>query len=82
MDANFGIYYDTFAYISREPPHGPQDQFPWQVMNLHRDVWKEAPIEGEVEYNWQKQRADAKLEQTFGRTPDETMTIPAYRNPD
>ena len=51
-------------------------------MNLQRDVWKEAPIKGDVEYNWQKQRADAKPEQTFGRTPDETMTIPAYRNPD
>jgi hypothetical protein len=36
-------------------------------------------IEGEVEYNWQKDRKDADPEGTFGRTPDETMTVPAYR---
>lgn len=79
MDAGFGIYYDTFANISREPPDGPEDQFPWQAMNVHRNIWKRAPIEGEVEYNWQVERKDAKPEQTFGRTPDETMTVPAYR---
>lgn len=79
MDAGFGIYYDTFANISREPPDGPKDQFPWQAMNVHRDIWKRAPIEGEVEYNWQVQRKDAKPEETFGRTPNETMTVPAYR---
>ena len=79
MDAGFGIYYDTFANISREPPDGPEDQFPWQAMNVHRDIWKRAPIEGEVEYNWQVQRKEAKPEETFGRTPDETMTVPAYR---
>ena len=79
MDAGFGIYYDTFANISREPPDGPKDQFPWQAMNVHRDIWKRSPIEGEVEYNWQVQRKEAKPEETFGRTPNETMTVPAYR---
>ncbi len=79
MNAGFGIYYDTFANISREPPDGPKDQFPWQAMNVHRDIWKHAPIEGEVEYNWQMQRKEAKPEETFGRTPDETMKVPAYR---
>jgi hypothetical protein len=79
MDAGFGIYYDTFANISREPPDGPKDQFPWQATNVYRDIWKRAPIEGEVEYNWQMQREEAKPEETFGRTPNETMTVPAYR---
>ncbi len=79
MDAGFGIYYDTFANISREPPAGHKNQFPWQAMNVHREIWKHAPIEGEVEYNWQKQRKEAKPEETFGRTPDETMTVPTYR---
>jgi hypothetical protein len=32
-----------------------------------------------VEYNWQKQRESANPAETFGRTPDETMTVPAYR---
>jgi len=79
MQAGFGIYYDTFANISREPPGGPRDQFPWQATNVYRDTWKRAPIEGEVEYNWQQQRESAKPKETFGRTPDETMTVPAYR---
>jgi hypothetical protein len=79
MEAGFGIYYDTFATITREPPHGPQDQFPWQAMNVHRDIWKRAPIEGEVEYNWQMQRESADPEGTFGRTPDMTMKVAAYR---
>ncbi len=79
MDAGFGIYYDTFANVSREPPHGPKDQFPWQATHVHRDIWKRAPIEGEVEYNWQQQRGSAKPTETFGRTPDETMRVPAYR---
>ena len=79
MQAGFGIYYDTFANISREPPDGPEDQFPWQATHVYRDTWKRAPIEGEVEYNWQKQRESAKPAETFGRTPDETMTVPAYR---
>jgi len=79
MQAGFGIYYDTFANISREPPDGPKDQFPWQATHVYRDTWKRAPIEGEVEYNWQKQRESAKPAETFGRTPDETMTVPAYR---
>lgn len=79
MQAGFGIYYDTFANISREPPDGPKDQFPWQAAYMYRDIWKRAPIEGEVEYNWQQQRESAKPMETFGRTPDETMTVPAYR---
>ena len=79
MDTGFGIYYDTFGNISREPPDGPQDQFPWQATHVHRDIWKHAPIEGEVEYNWQVQRKEAKPEETFGRTPDETMKVPPYR---
>jgi hypothetical protein len=79
MQAGFGIYYDTFANLSREPPGGPKDQFPWQATHVYRNTWKQAPIEGEVEYNWQKQRESAKPAETFGRTPDETMTVPAYR---
>ncbi len=79
MDAGFGIYYDTFANLSREPPTGPKDQFPWQATHVYRDLWQRAPIEGEVEYNWQKQRENAKPDETFGRTPDETMKVPAFR---
>jgi len=79
MQAGFGIYYDTFANISREPPAGPKDQFPWQATYVYRDSWKRAPNEGEVEYNWQNQRESAKPNETFGRTPDETMTVPAFR---
>jgi hypothetical protein len=79
MAAGFGIYYDTFANIGREPPDGPKDQFPWQATHVFPDQWKLAPIEGEVEYNWQNRRPDAMPEQTFGRTPDETMVMPAYR---
>ncbi len=79
MAAGFGIYYDTFANLSREPPDGPKDQFPWQATHVYREIWKRAPIEGEVEYNWQKQRENAKPAETFGRTPDETMKVPAYR---
>ncbi len=79
MDAGFGIYYDTFAYIDREPPEGSKDQFPWQATHVYPNIWKRAPIEGEVEYNWQMQRDTAKPKQTFGRTPDETMEEPAYR---
>jgi hypothetical protein len=79
MQAGFGIYYDTFANLSREPPEGPKDQLPWQATHVYRDIWKRAPIEGEVEYNWQQQRESAKPMETFGRKPDETMTVPAYR---
>ena len=79
MEAGFGIHYDTFANISREPPGGPKDQFPWQATHVHQDVWKQALIEGEVEYNWQMERKDAMPEQTFGRNPNETMTVPRYR---
>ncbi len=78
MQAGFGIYYDTFATITREPPQGPKSQFPWQATYVYRDLWKRAPIEGEVEYNWQ-QRESARANETFGRTPDETMKVPAYR---
>ena len=79
MEAGFGIYYDTFANLDREPPAGPKDQFPWQATYVYSNIWKQAPIEGEVEYNWQKQRESAKPAETFGRMPDETMTLPAYR---
>jgi uncharacterized protein DUF4832 len=84
MEARFGIYYDTFANVGREPQMAEQrpyikDQFPWQAMHAYPDIWKRSPIEGEVEYNWQKDRKDADPEGTFGRTPDETMTVPAYR---
>lgn len=80
MQAGFGLYYDTYGYIGREPPHGPEDQFPMQATHVHPNVWKQAPIEGEVEYNWQKKRESAKPEETFGRTENETMTVPKYRN--
>lgn len=79
MEAGFGIYYDTFANVSREPPHGDKHQFPWQATHLFPNIWKHAPVEGEVEYNWQMDRKDADAEGTFGRTPDETMRVPAYR---
>ncbi len=69
MEAGFGIYYDTFANASREPPDGDQYQFPWQATHVYPDIWKQAPIEGEVEYNWQKNRKDADPEGTFGRRP-------------
>lgn len=78
MRAGFGIYYDTFAYLNREPPGGPQSQFPWQAAHVYPEIWKRAPIEGEVEYNWQK-RDEARPRETFGVTPDETMIVPAYR---
>ncbi|MHB8897180.1 MAG: DUF4832 domain-containing protein [Thermoguttaceae bacterium] len=79
MQARFGIYYDTFANISREPPDGPKDQLPWQATYQYPDIWKHAPVEGEVEYNWQNQRQSSRPAETFGLTPDETMTVPAYR---
>jgi hypothetical protein len=80
MEERFGIYYDTFATITREPPNGSKDQFPWAATNTFPEIWKRAPIEGEVEYNWQKDRESSKPLETFGVTPDETMTVPAYRN--
>lgn len=79
MEAGFGIYYDTFATVTREPPTGPEEQFPWQATHAYPEIWKHAPIEGEVEYNWQKGRESADPRGTFGRTPDETMKVPAYR---
>jgi hypothetical protein len=80
MQAGFGIYYDTFANLSREPPTESENQFPWQATHVYPEIWNRAPIEGEVEYNWQKRRATtAKPTETFGFTPDETMIVPAYR---
>jgi hypothetical protein len=79
MQAGFGIYYDTFANLDREPPTIFKDQPPWQLTFVYPEIWKRAPIEGEVEYNWQKQRESAKPAETFGRKPNETMTVPAYR---
>ncbi len=79
MQAGFGIYYDTFANLDRETPDGPKEQFPWQVTHVYPDIWKRAPIEGEVEYNWQQRKESAKPKETFGITPDETMKVPAYR---
>ena len=80
MAAGFGIYYDTFANVSREPPTREESQLPWQATHVYPEIWKRAPIEGEVEYNWQQQRPTADPENTFGRTPDETMKGPAYRH--
>jgi len=80
MQAGFGIYYDTFANLSREQPEGAEDQFPWQATHVYPEIWKRAPIEGEVEYNWQTTRAStSKPTETYGFTPDETMKAPAYR---
>ncbi len=79
MQAGFGIYYDTFANLDREPPDGPREQFPWQATHVYPELWKRAPIEGEVEYNWQQRKESAKPKETFGLTPDETMKVPAYR---
>jgi hypothetical protein len=79
MAGGFGIYYDTFGTLTREPPTGPKDQFPVAATNSYPEIWKRAPIEGEVEYNWQKDRESSKPLETFGVTPDETMTVPAYR---
>jgi hypothetical protein len=80
MQAGFGIYYDTFAHLSREPPDGAKTQFPWQATHVYREIWRRAPIEGEVEYNWQKARiSSSKPTETYGFTPDETMKVPAYR---
>ena len=80
MQAGFGIYYDTFANLSREQPEGAENQFPWQATHVYPEIWKRAPIEGEVEYNWQKTRAStSKPTETYGFTPNETMKVPAYR---
>jgi hypothetical protein len=79
MQGGFGIYYDTFGTITREPPNGPRDQFPMAATNVYPDIWKRGLIEGEVEYNWQRDRETSKPLETFGLTPSETMTVPAYR---
>lgn len=78
MEAGFGIHYDTFATLEREPPAGPESQFPWQATNVYPDIWRRAPIEGEVEYDWQQQER-SRPKETFGGTPNETMTTPIYR---
>ena len=79
-EAGFGIYYDTFATLEREPETPKaQMEVPWLASTHYPDLWKRAPLEGEVEYNWQKHHMAAKPEETFGRTPDETMTNPRYR---
>lgn len=79
-DAGFGLYYDTFGYLGREPSAGKTEgEPPWQLTYLYPDLWKKGPIEGEVEYTWQKTRAGAKPDETFGRTPDETMVNPDFR---
>lgn len=78
MAGGFGIYYDTFATLEREPPQGPRSQFPMAATEAYPDIWKRNAIEGEVEYNWQRDRASAKPLETFGLTPNETMTVPAY----
>ncbi len=81
MQAGFGVYYDTFANLSREPSNGSENQFPWQATHVYPDIWKRAPIEGEVAYSWQNVRAStSKPTETFGLTPDETMKVPAYRH--
>ncbi len=80
MQAGFGIYYDTFGNLSREQPEGAENQFPWQAKHVYQDIWKRAPIEGEVEYTWQTTRASSsKPTETYGVKPDETMKVPAYR---
>jgi hypothetical protein len=79
MQAGFGIYYDTFAHLSREQPEVAKNQFPWQATHVYPEIWKRAPIEGEVEYNWQKTRASSKPTETYGLKPDETMKVPTYR---
>ena len=80
MQAGFGIYYDTFGNLSREQSKGNESQFPWQATHVFPDIWKRAPIEGEVEYNWQTSRAStSKPLETYGYKPDETMKVPAYR---
>ncbi len=70
MAAGFGIYYDTFAYPGRE-----EGWSRWLIGN-YPDQWRTAPIEGEVEYNWQKKDNDTEF---FGTTPDQTMTSARFR---
>ncbi|MBN8216255.1 MAG: DUF4832 domain-containing protein [Spirochaetes bacterium] len=83
MGAGFGIYYDTFAAYSREPERFDQDPGPqvptWALTKTFPKQWLRAPIEGEVEYNWQSKNARERAEETFGKSPDETMTVERYR---
>lgn len=80
VESGFGIYNDGFATLEREP-EAPKAILEVPILTTRRypDLWKRAPIEGEVEYRWQKEHPAAKPEETFGRTPDETMTNPKYR---
>lgn len=83
MQAGFGIYYDTFGNYNREPERFTKDpgaQVPtWALTRQYRGQWLRAPIEGEVEYNWQNKRPESRPDETFGRTPDETMKVGRYR---
>jgi hypothetical protein len=83
MQAGFGIYYDTFGAYNREPERftaSPGPQVPtWALTHEYRDQWKRAPIEGEVEYHWQNQRPETRPDETFGRSPDETLKVARYR---
>ena len=79
-EAGFGIYNDCFATLEREP-ETPKAMLEVPMLSTTRypDLWKRAPVEGEVQYRWQTERPAAKPEETFGRTPDETMSDPKYR---
>ena len=83
MGAGFGIYYDTFGYHDREPERfnsNPGPQVPtWALTHEYRNQWQRAPIEGEVEYNWQNKRPQARADETFGKTPNETLKVDRYR---
>lgn len=80
VEAGFGLYNDGFATLEREP-ETPKAMLEVPILTTTRypDVWKHAPIEGEVEYRWQTDRPAEKAEETFGRTPDETLANPKYR---
>jgi hypothetical protein len=83
MQAGFGIYYDTFGHYNREPERFTKDPGPqvptWALTREYRNQWKRAPIEGEVEYNWQNKKPESRPDETFGRSPDETMKVERYR---
>ena len=83
MRAGFGIYYDTFGYHGREPERyasPPDGQVPpWALTHEYRHQWQRAPIEGEVEYNWQKKKPEARASETFGQSPNETLKVDRYR---
>ncbi|MBL8994030.1 MAG: DUF4832 domain-containing protein, partial [Spirochaetia bacterium] len=83
MNAGFGNYYDTFAFLDREPERYTQDPgpqaVPWGLLQRFPEQWKSAPMEGEVEYSWQNSRPEARPLETFGKNPDETLTNERYR---